>query len=376
METLEKAQKALDKAKIQLMMHPDSVFFTTICFNLKHQWNEDIPTARTNGLRIEYSPDFFMSLTEQERLFLVMHEVLHVAFQHMFRLKDRKPKKWNAATDYVINAILIKRGFRMPAGGLYEEKYYEMSAEEIYNILPDNIGPPMDDLMEPGSGEKEGDGGQKADEIKQHLDEILIRASLQAEMAKQGGSVPGALQRYIGKLVNPKLPWNQLLKKYLTKLTKTDYSFRKPNRRFFPTFYLPTLHSESLCEIAVAIDTSGSVREHQFNAFISEVYAILKKEKPHSIDLVQFNSDIVSETRINSVRDLLRVPMSGFGGTNIQPVMEWAKKNQPHVMIIITDGHFKKPTINPKVPIIWVITDNPRYQGRWGKTIHFSTNTT
>ena len=56
------AQKALDKAKVALMSKPDSVFFTTVCFSLKHVWDDSIPTAQTNGLEIRYNPEFFMQL--------------------------------------------------------------------------------------------------------------------------------------------------------------------------------------------------------------------------------------------------------------------------------------------------------------------------
>ena len=65
--------QALNKAKIRLMSTPDSAFFTTVCFSLKHIWDESIPTAATNGKEIRFNPDFFMSLNTDEQVFLLLH---------------------------------------------------------------------------------------------------------------------------------------------------------------------------------------------------------------------------------------------------------------------------------------------------------------
>ena len=45
-------QRALDKAKIALMSKPDSTSFTTVCFSLKHVWDDTITTAATNGTHL------------------------------------------------------------------------------------------------------------------------------------------------------------------------------------------------------------------------------------------------------------------------------------------------------------------------------------
>ncbi len=130
---------ALNKAKIQLMSKPDTVFFTTVCFSLKHIWDETIPTACTNGKEIRFNPDFFMSLDLEEQIFLLVHESMHVAYMHMDRLNTRNPRKWNYAADYVINHQLISRGFKMPKNCLHDPQYADMSTEEVYNKLPDDL---------------------------------------------------------------------------------------------------------------------------------------------------------------------------------------------------------------------------------------------
>lgn len=363
-------QKALDKAKIQLMSQPDSAFFTSVCFSMKHIWDETIPTACTNGIEIRYSPQFFMEQSAEEQVFLLLHETLHVALQHMTRLNGRDPRKWNIAADYVINYMLVARGFKMPKGGLYDKQYAGYSADEVYDMLPEDPKEelPMDDLESPGSDADIADTQEK-------LDDILVRASIQSKMAGDApGTIPGEIELYINSLLNPKLPWHAILRKWMTKLSKTDYTWRRPNRRFFPKHYLPSQYSQSLCDIAVAADISGSVTDDQFLQFASEVYAIIKKEQPDTLKFILFDTEIKSINDIKTAEDLKNVKFTGRGGTNIEPVIEWAKENKPHLLVIFTDGGFRNNLPDPRIPIVWVINDNPGYTARWGKTIHFDTH--
>lgn len=360
---MQAAQKAMNKAKIQLMERPDSIFFTTVCFSLQFHWDETIPTACTNGKELRINPAFFLSLNPAEQVFLLLHETLHVAFMHMVRLSERNPAKWNMAADYVINALLIARGYTMPKGGLYEKQYRDMSTEAVYNLLPD---PPEGFNMDLFEGEG------NPEEIQTELDDLLVRAALQAEMQNAPpGSIPAEIQIYLDSLINPQLPWHRILRSYFTKMAKNDYTFRKPNRRFFPDMILPTPYSDNLTDIAIAVDTSGSVTDDQFCHFISEVQGIMKQLQPTTLTLIQFDTKIKSEEVLKTRADLGKVGFVGRGGTRIEPVFEWAKQHKPNVLIIFTDGYFHHPQEAPTVPIIWVIHSNPHYHTPYGKVITY-----
>jgi hypothetical protein len=45
------------------------------------------------------------------------------------------PKRWNEACDYAINPILLDAGLHLPEGVLVDDRFREMSAEQIYNQL-------------------------------------------------------------------------------------------------------------------------------------------------------------------------------------------------------------------------------------------------
>lgn len=365
---MDAAVAALNKAKIALMSKKDSVFFTDTCFSLKLIWDETIPTACTNGLEIRFNPTFFMKQDVEERVFLMLHETMHVAYLHMLRLNNRDPLRWNIAADHVINLQLIERGFKMPKGGLANKKYAGLSTEKVYQLLEEEEEEPPEDF-EPDIQECP----TPSDELREQVEDILVRAATHSKQAGDAiGTIPGELQVYLDKLLNPVLPWNRILQKYLNSLAKSDYSFRRPNRRYFPEMYLPSLYSEKLIDLEIAVDISGSVTDHEFHVFVSEVASIFKMMKPEKITLVQFDTEIKSVTEIKSIKELLAINFKGRGGTFIVPVIERINAVKPRLVMIFTDGHFKFYGSAPVVKPIWLIHNNPEFTAPYGKVIHYT----
>jgi predicted metal-dependent peptidase len=360
--------QALSKAKIQLMAKPDTAFFTTLCFSLKHVWDETIPTACTNGREIRFNPKFFMSLTTEEQVFLLVHESMHVALLHILRVMDRNKRRWNIAGDYVINGMLIERGFKMPKGGLHDTQYLGMSTEEVYKLLPENPTQECDMDIQPGDGSDAND-----ETLTAEIQDILVRASIQSKMCgDKPGTIPGDIEIFLDRLLNPKLPWNRILQKYVQAFAKNDYSFRKPNRRFFPKYHIPSLHGEKLIDLTIAVDTSGSVSQHEFEVFVSEVASIFRMMKPEKIRLLQFDTDIKSVDEITSINDLMQCKFTGRGGTLINPVLEWVNKNPTQLLLVFSDGGFNFYDLRVKAETLWVIHNCDRFSAPFGKTIHYT----
>ena len=97
--------------------------------------NSRIKTACTDGKNIYYSPKFFAKLSDEEKIFVYAHEVMHVAFNHIMRSKGRQHKLWNIATDSVINQILKEEGLPLVKGGVNIAEALNKSAEEMYEKL-------------------------------------------------------------------------------------------------------------------------------------------------------------------------------------------------------------------------------------------------
>lgn len=76
-----------------------------------------VKTMATDGRVILYGAEFVSGLTDEELRGVLLHEVLHCAHGHHWRLKA--DSIGNQAGDYEINGIVGKiPGCKLPAGGL------------------------------------------------------------------------------------------------------------------------------------------------------------------------------------------------------------------------------------------------------------------
>ena len=130
-----------------------------------------------------------------------------------------------------------------------------------------------------------------------------------------------------------------------------------------------------LCNIAIAVDISSSVTDHEFNIFISKIDEIKKTVNPKETTVISFNTQIIGEPQKLSEEDnaLKKLKFKGRGGTDITPVLKWATKNKPTVLVIFTDGDFTpvEPT-DKSIPIVWLIHNNPSWKYQWGRVIHYN----
>ena len=106
------------------------------------EFKDNLPfhTAATDGKNIYVDPEYFKSLSEDDRLFIIAHEIMHIKFMNMYRLTNKDGKKrdlelWNIATDAIINANLERDGFTIKEGYVNMPEALNYSAEEFYQIL-------------------------------------------------------------------------------------------------------------------------------------------------------------------------------------------------------------------------------------------------
>lgn len=360
----EAQQKSLNRAKIALMRRPNFTFYTTIMMSLNIQWSEKHDTLATDGKNMFINPGFWDTLSKELQQSAIFHEIQHVAYDHMGRLNSKDPEKWNTAADHVINLVAKDQKFEIGAGWFCDEQYKNMSADQVYRLLPPD--PPknkMPDLLAPTQTESQHN---------QHIKSILVRAAMQSKQrGDAAGSIPGDVQLFLDNLLNPKLPWTTILRKYLKVFDKSNYSFRRPNRRFMPEHYLPSMDGTKLLNLAIAVDISGSVSDEDFKRMISEIHGILRMMKPDMITLLQFDTEIKSVHKVKSVRELSQVEFKGRGGTRVEPVFKWADDNNPQAMIIFTDGGFHFYGPQTKVPTVWLIHDNKGFQAPFGDIVHY-----
>ena len=79
--------KEIDRAKLTLMEHRATTFYSSLLSMLNIRISREVSTAMTDGLQIIYSPDFLDSLSRPQILGLTLHEVEHIVNQHMDRCR-------------------------------------------------------------------------------------------------------------------------------------------------------------------------------------------------------------------------------------------------------------------------------------------------
>ena len=379
-------QGEMDFTKIQLLKNKSAKFYYTILFSLKQEWvfDKSIPTAAVNSRNIYINASWFLNLTVDERIGLLVHEAMHIALCHNIRLQNRHPKLWNVAGDYVINNTLIKSGFSLPKGGCIDKRFEDQNTEQVYNTLYDELPkdpqgnidtsgiavPGGDDVIYPNQ-----DDPIEVQRVERETKNLIQKANIVANGAdKAPGSLPADIQRIIDRINNPPLPWRTLLNRYLSAFSNQDFSWQKPKRRYLP-IYLPGLYSESLGEVTCFIDTSGSITKSYINVCTNGLMDMQRIMQPEKIIVHAFDTKLKQRQVITATDDILKnLKLKGGGGTNIKPVLEWIVENKPSITLIFTDGGFNIPEITvPKTcNIIWLVHNNKEFKIPTGKIIHYT----
>jgi predicted metal-dependent peptidase len=372
----------LDRAKVSLFSMPNTTFIRHVLFGLNERWSEQIPTLATNGIDLLINKDFYCSLEDTYRPSALCHEAWHPILLHTDpdRRGDRDPRLWNMAGDFQIHCIFKENGIPVHPHWLYDSKYHDWSTEEIYQDLlqQDDSG------SMPGEGTKGlGEDLQEAPDaapagspsIKDHIERTIIQAYVAAkkEGDKTIGNLPGHLQRFIDESLNPKVDWKTLFQKYFTSKAKDDYTYKRPNRRYLPQFYLPSLYSESMGEVAFICDASGSVMEEQFNEFFNEGRSIKSTLQPEKFTIMSFDTELYKPHEYGKYEEMGKPVLEGGGGTCIRPVIQWLNKNNPEIAVIFTDGEFYFDD-DMKYPgeLLWLIYENSDFKPPFGEVIHYN----
>lgn len=359
---MKKLETKLAKAKTALILeHP---FVGTIALSMPFEFDENIPTAATNGKRIKFNPEFVNKLTDEEVKFLVAHECFHPMLEHNFRRGERQPRRWNMAADYVINKLLVDDGIgRMPKVGLHNPNIYNAgkgTSEGIYNILPEQPegggsgagepGGPLDDC-------EDGDGSPA--EQQQQQAEWKVKVAQAAQAAKMMGKMSANMARLVDEVLQPKVDWREVLQRFLVKCKNDSRSFARFNRRFLPQgMYLPSVSGEAMGEIVFAVDCSGSIDQHTINQFAAEIGKVKDDLLPERIHVLYFDSE-VSHVESYEASDSLDIKPHGGGGTDFAPVFESIIEHgfNPVAIVFLTDLCCNSFGEQPDAPVLWVTTD-------------------
>jgi predicted metal-dependent peptidase len=381
---------------------------------------DNVPTAYTDGINKRYGRKFMEKLVDAQVNGLVMHENGHVFFRHVThhkRIFRENRKLANIAADFVVNDMIVMLDdpmIQLPPGALWNTMFRNWSVIQVYDFLnkrkkeldkekesgdqtcdnPNNDSQEGETLNKP-NGETDVDKLLKnlkdVDSLDEHdiekaseYDEKEIAEGIDKAL-REGGLLAGILggnkSRQIEDLLEPKVNWREALREFVMSqcVGKDDYSWRKFNRRLLANdVYMPSTISETVGEITVAIDTSGSIGGEELAAFASELVSIADTVVPEKIRVVWWDTKVHGEQLFTGnyagIEHMLK-PMGG-GGTNVSSVSEYliSKNIQTECVIVFTDG-FVENNIRwlHQAPLLWLVTQNKDFRPPVGKAVKFNT---
>jgi len=395
------AEQRLSKAVIDIMANPKYAALAGVLMIGKREVDDNCPTAYTNGRDEGYGRAFIEELNDAQLRFLVLHECYHKLYRHLItwrHLYNQNPKLANAACDYVINLKIAddnKNGWAsMPMRngeplGLIDEKYRGMDSAQVFKLLLDERG------NDPDSGEGEGDAtggtgigdggfdshdwegaqGLDPEEVKQlerDIDEAIRQGALSAGKMGSGGD------RDLEALLAPKVDWREVLREFIsTTCAGNDYStWRRPNRRFVSSgYYMPSGVSESVGELVIAIDMSGSIGSRELSQFLGEVKGICDNVHPEKVRLLYWDTKVCAdETYTGAELDNLAesTKPAGGGGTMVECVPEYMTQQgiKPQAVVVLTDGYLGGSWGQWSSPVLWCIVNNKHASPDVGTAVH------
>lgn len=417
------AKKAIDAALVQgfLVLPPNvrndkkllggRAFFAQLALKPKYEPDETVGTACTDGRTVRYNPAFVAALSKDELIGVLAHEALHPGMGHHARLNGRELDRWNIAADCEINPILREAGFVLPPGvffpgerpGPTELKALAEQCKklgipfEINQELVDDVGnlPPNEDLAEryydllpdrpPQEGQGQGNGNDpgRCGGVQSAGDaaaQAASKADWQQAMAQAAaaghkrGTLPGGLQRFVDRALEPSVDWADVLREFLVRSLhdRDDYSWQKPNRRFIASgLYLPGLVGEALAEFVVHVDTSGSTAPY-LEAFAGELNGVLEL-CPCKVTIVYGDAAVQRVDEWRPGDGALEFHPDGGGGTNHTHLWEWLEEADvdPVAVVCVTDNETSHGE-DPGVPVLWAIPKGHSQEVPFGRAVELN----
>lgn len=353
-------------------------FYGIFMLGMKKIYTDEIPTLGVykDGINVMLliNREFLDSLTEEDAIAFLKHELNHVLLKHIF-YNDCYPDHTiaNYAADCSVNSYipeLQKSPYIYPARFKLPDKesmkfYYGELIREAEKV----------------SGNELADDHSKWDSFsdlteteKKLIDsQINSQAKSTAEYCKKSmpGTIPGHLKEYIDSLFEinpPSFNWKKYFRRVIGNSIKT---FIK-STRYRPSFRFkgsPGNIVKFRPKILVAIDTSGSVSDAELEEFFSEIYHIYKSGV--DIEVVEFDTRITHKFIYKGSQHKFQI--NGRGGTDVTEVMDYYNKSsQFSSLVVFTDGYLG---INYQARnLIWVITPNGSHQNYPGISIYMNKN--
>lgn len=355
--------------------------------------------------RLVANPGFTARLSNNDLIFVLAHELLHLALRTHDRAVGSSHLEFNYAHDYIINDMLRHAlgVATIPAGGLDMPGARDKAAEEIVvemrrsghhassrSQVWEGTVVTIDQVLgaakqaEPGTMGDVLDSKREREMFPDEAEAQAARARAIRDLAAKGmalakamgamrgrGDEAGGMQKNVRALRGIyRTPWQIMLQRWLEGVTPAERTFMRASRRGADRtdIVMPGRQRHSLM-LNVILDTSASMSDEVPFA-LGAIADFCEATAVDEIRVVQCDTEVTSD-EVLSAAELAEYEISGYGGSDMTPAM-LALADDPRVtsVIIITDGEITYPPEAMPYAVLWAIPgDKTNFAPPYGRVI-------
>jgi predicted metal-dependent peptidase len=353
--------------------------------------------------RLVANPAFTARLSNDDLVFVLAHELLHLALRTHDRARGSGRLEFNYAHDYIINDMLRHAlgVTTIPAGGLDMAGAREKSAEEIVlqmrrsgnlavsrtevwegevTTLDQVVGAAgqaasgrMGDVLDarrerelfPDDSE---DQAARARAIQDLATRSMVLAKAAAAMR---GSAAGSSQQKVRAMRGIyRTPWQLALQVWLEGVAPGERTFTRASRRGGDRsdVVMPGRKRYSWM-LNVVLDTSASMSD-EIPFALGAIADFCDVTGVNEIRLVQCDT-VVTSDEVLSPSELADYQVSGYGGSDLTPaLLTLAEDPRVNATVVITDGDIGYPSEPVPYAVLWVLSkSSASFQPSYGRVI-------
>jgi predicted metal-dependent peptidase len=339
--------------------------------------------------RLVANRGFTARLSNADLVFVLAHELLHLALRTHDRAVGSRRFEFNYAHDYIINDILRHAlgVSQIPAGGLDMPGARERSAEEIvlemrrngastqartqvWEGAPATVGQAISGVG--GDGKDPGDVLDAAKEramFPDDAEEQAERVRAMRDLAARGLAMAKALGLMKGRGASPgsgrqnvralrgihRAPWQVALQRWLEGVSPGERTFQRASRRGADRddVVMPGRQRYSMM-LNVVLDTSGSMAD-AIPFALGAVADFCEATGIDEIRVMQCDTAVTADEMLSPV-ELAEYEIKGYGGSDLSPALQaLAADPRVNAAVVITDGDITYPQGAMPFAVLWAV---------------------
>jgi predicted metal-dependent peptidase len=346
--------------------------------------------------RLAVNATFASRLNDRDLVFVLAHEMLHLALRTHDRAKGSARLEFNYAHDYIINDMLrTELGVHtIPANGLDMPGAREKSAEEIVLEMRRNAdgmtsrsrvweGAQVSARERFGGGSTGGGGDDGGDVLADELERtwypedaatqreraermrslaarsLALEQAMDAMRGRRGTSAGASSQSVTALRGMYRPPWQLAMQRWMESVAPGDRTFTRPSRRSAPQpdVVLAGRKREGWL-LTIVLDTSGSMTD-VLPRVLGAIADYCDAVGVDQVRLVQCDVALTADEWLPP-EELARHEIRGFGGSDLSPALRHlADDPRTRAVAVITDGDIAYPADSMPYDVLWVLTASP-----------------